>query len=117
MWGAASTRFLRIVNIWDRNPSEVIALFLNMSHAGKVGVVESDKVSIHCGVGESKFSLCSCCFWIDVKLDRHGGVCELHILNMYSVTPKRQFLAVAFEHVVSLARCVAVASNSSKSRK
>src|SRR2546428_11530654 len=91
--GAASTRFLRIVNIWHRNPSEVVTFFLNMSDTGKVNVVESHQVSILRGVCESKFSLCSCCFWIDIKLDRNGGGCELHILNMESVAPKHQLLA------------------------
>src|SRR2546427_531962 len=95
----------------------MIAFFLNVSDTRKINVVESDKVSILCGVGESKFSLRSCCFWIDVKLDRNGGVCELHILNMYSVTPEHQLLAVAFEHIVSLAGCVSVTRDSVQSRK
>ena len=60
----------------------MIALFLNMSDTRKVSVVESDKVSTFRGVGQSNFSLCSSCFWIDIKLDGNGGVCELHILNM-----------------------------------
>ena len=81
----------------------MIAFFLNMSYARKINVVEGDKVSILRGIGESKFSLCSSsCFWIDIKLDRNGVVCELHILNMYGVAPKHQLLAVAFEQVVSL---------------
>ena len=84
----------------------MVAFFLNMSDARKIYVVESDKVSIFCGVGQSKFSLCSCYFWIDIKLDRNGGVCELHVLNMYSVTSEHQLLAVAFEHIVSLSGCV-----------
>src|SRR5438876_257098 len=49
-----STRSSRIVRIWHRNPPEVIAFFLNMSDAREIDVVESDKVSIPCGVGESK---------------------------------------------------------------
>jgi hypothetical protein len=60
----------------------VIAFFLNMSYARKINLVEGDKVSILRGIGESKFSLCSSCFWIDIKLDRNGRVCELYILNM-----------------------------------
>ena len=95
----------------------MIAFFLNMSYARKINVIEGDKVSILCGVGESKFSLCSCCFWIDIKLDRNGGVCELHILNMYGVAPKHECPAVAFEHEVSLSWRVPVTRDSAKSRK
>src|SRR6266851_423295 len=114
---ASSKRFWRIVRIWYRNPPVVIAFFLNMSYARKINVVESDKVSICCGVGQSKFSLRSCRFWINIKLDRHGGVCELNVLNMYSVAPKHQLLAVAFEHIVSLSGCVPVTRDSAQSRK
>jgi len=78
----ASSSFFGIVNIWHRNPPVVIAFFLNMSYARKINVVEGDKVSIFCGIGESKFSLCSCRLWIDIKLDRNRGVGELHTLNM-----------------------------------
>src|SRR5258707_596777 len=88
-----------------------------MSDTGKVNVVESDKVSIFCGVGQSKSSLRSCRFRINIKLDRNGGGCELHVHNMYSVTPKRQFLAVAFEHVVSLSGGVPVTRDSAQSRE
>src|SRR6185295_12433340 len=96
----SSSSFLTVVNIGDRNPSVVIAFFLNMSHPGKVGVVESDQVSILCGVGQSKVSLCSCRFWINIKLDRHRRICELYILNMYGVAPKHKCLAVALENIV-----------------
>ena len=82
-----------------------------MANAGKRQVRGRDPVPLLGGVGVLLLALCRGSFAVGIESDRHRRLRELNGRDMHQVAPYHQSLALAFDHVDRVARCVAVSRN------